>query len=148
MIFDIQTIFNFYSMPLFYAVLMWIAIVGFFMQACILMIFSHLKFKTIYMSLLQIHLQSLVVGFVGAPLMAIWICWLAGFFYGAFSQSFMAIQLFISMLMLMSLYSRHKLCSIFVETSCKKIQRALGVAVFIFALNVIYIVGIVGLIKL
>lgn len=116
MLFDMNILFHYFSSSLLYATLMWFAIFGYLAHVCVVMILTHLNFKKISWPLLQFHIVSLAISYVGAPI-------ISTLFF-----SFGIHVLFISFALSMLICTSYFLCSYFSEKSCKQFQQALFIA--------------------
>lgn len=126
--FDIQTIFNYFTSSFLVATFVWFAIVGYLAHTCVLMLLAKLPFRTIYQSLLRFHAICLAISYTCTPVVTGLVGILMQWFGDAMSVQLQNQVMFVYFAWLFYWSSTIFLCSFFKESSCNKFKQALLIA--------------------
>lgn len=126
MIFElIQSILQTYSMPFLYAIVAWFGIVGFVGRLAIVMILTRMNSMQIAPVSWKLHLISLVISYLTAPIYAVLSIALSGMFLTSSILTGIGPNVYLWYSLIMILTIRYLACKTFVSVSCSTWQAAL-----------------------
>lgn len=144
MVFEgIQSIIQVYSMPLLYATALWFGVVGFVARMAMVMILTRINNIEIIPVSLKLHIMSLVVAYLVAPICAVFATALNALFFSDSTMLGLCSNLYVWYSVIMILSLRYLLCQTFVSVSCTTWQASLiGVDSFIAILGYLFFRGL------
>lgn len=123
MIFEgIQSIIQVYSMPILYAIVAWFAIIGFAVRTAMVMILTRVKSAEIVPVSLKLHIMSLIIAYLVAPVCTMVISSLNIVLFPDQISFAVGLNLYIWYSLVTILSLRYLLCQIFVSVSCSTWQ--------------------------
>lgn len=135
MIFDVQTIFGYYSSPFLFSTAIWFATAGYLSNIAVLMILTRLPFSILYKALLKVHAISLIISYLLVPIIVVMGQVLLQLLYATSYQELSHLNIFVYFLLIMFWSSSYFLCSFFKQSSCHKFKQSLGIAHFLLMIG-------------
>ena len=133
----LQEIVRQFSLKALYLGLCWFAAFGYFMHMFVVMALTRLPFAALPASIARLHLATMAVSYVIAPVLAGVSTLLSHFYAGMTVSWFIGQQVYVWYTVCMMLFSSYLLCGFFVTVACTRFR------LWLFVANAV--VGILGL---